>query len=269
MDFNEDDSPNLEINLKKSCSNESKKLRKILKLGLYSNYTTSRNKAYSFFFFFVEKERKNKMDNENNLKKLPLMSIENYKNKKNSLNESKQINRKYISNKVKIILDKIKRKTPKNLNFYNSSLNDSNFKEKKNSKNKSGNLYKEDFLSPNLCLIAKKEKDTILHKNFVDGNFNINNQIIKPYMNKKVFPNENIENNKIFTNNNIINKSFLSKGAFSFDKLKSIQKLINKNNKLLTIERNVFNTISNIKKVHLTSIYNLHKPKHKNTIFIP
>lgn len=263
--------PNLEINLKKSCLNCSKKLNIAKKYLFPSDFTYSKIKAYSFFKTIEEKERKNRELTNNNTNKindndntkdlgyLLKLSIENYKNKKNISIEINESKRKNNSIKVKQFLEEIRRKTPKNIKHYkNNNFSPICLTDKKKIKEQNTifrNLFLKENLKLNLFLISQKQKYKISKRNIENGIFNINNNTIIPYSNQKININEE-NDNKLYKNENYYyfnqdpkkisttcdNKINQINSNNYLDIKKKLNRNKNNEDRLLTIERNILNS---------------------------
>lgn len=287
----EESIPNLEINMKKSFS-INKKNSKINKNYLINpHFASSQVKAYNFFNSINDKERKNKDKINNNIKAnsnelgniFEMINIENYKsNKYISIEENEK--RKNNSIIVKKILDKIKRKSPKNkkLSEYLSPGPGDYSPEKEIRKEQNiryRNLFIEDKLNLNLDIICKQEKDKFYKENNGIETFNIKNKN-KSNSKKNIFniklgkmktllkgnnDNYNIDINNISyfdkqNKNNYLNISPLKNKKNNEERLMEVGKNI-----LKTININHDNFINSDKSYHLKfkNVYTPLKLKYK------
>ena len=287
----EESIPNLEINMKKSFS-INKKNSKINKNYLINpHFGSSQVKAYNFFNSINDKERKNKDKINNNIKAnsnelgniFEMINIENYKsNKYISIEENEK--RKNNSIIVKKILDKIKRKSPKNkkLSEYLSPGPGDYSPEKEIRKEQNiryRNLFIEDKLNLNLDIICKQEKDKFYKENNGIETFNIKNKN-KLNSKKNIFniklgkmktllkgnnDNYNIDINNISyfdkqNKNNYLNISPLKNKKNNEERLMEVGKNI-----LKTININHDNFINSDKSYHLKfkNVYTPLKLKYK------
>ena len=291
MDYYEESFPNLEINTKKSCSNSHKMLKKRKNSLVSPIFTSSQLKAYNFFNNIVKKTRNNMElinNNHTNINLGNFLEISNYKKKNNSSNQSDLNKKKQNSNIVKIILNDIRRKTPKNIEANNYlTIDNENSSEHKNLKKDRILFFKYNNNFNFFTTKKSKNKNRFLNRNILPELFDYNKYNIKSFSkNRKIFifelekengynlnkNNKNIFRTEFHQKSSSFNKENKKNGLNDFNDSLLRNKIIKKNGeKLLVFEKNILSNINTISKfeknIHLMRMKKFKKPKIINYKF--